>query len=261
MGFFRFTVLASGSRGNVSLIQTDRGAVLIDAGLNGRQLEARLQAVGVSMAEIQAVVVTHEHSDHTAGLPVLLKKSPARVLANRMTWEQLGLGDGSRWQDWSTGSKCAWLDLELESFPVSHDACEPVGVRIQWGGRALAVATDLGFATQLVVQRIRGCEVLLLETNHDPALLQADTKRPWSVKQRIANRHGHLSNAAAAELLGQVAGPELKHVFLGHLSEDCNRPELAEQVIAAKLAEMGLAEVRIHRTFPEKISATAEWTL
>jgi len=259
MGSYRFTVLASGSRGNVSLLQTSQGNLLIDAGLNGRQLEARLGALGLGWQDIHAVVVTHEHSDHTAGLPALLKKSRARIMANRATWEQLGLADDSRWQEWPTGTCCTILDLDMESYPIPHDACEPVGVLVRAGDRRLAVATDLGYATQVVVQRMKGCEVLLLEANHDPALLQADTKRPWSVKQRIANRHGHLSNAAAADLLGQVAGPELRHIFLGHLSEDCNRPELAEQVIAGKLAEIGLTGVIIHHTHPEKISATAVW--
>ncbi|MDX6765508.1 MAG: MBL fold metallo-hydrolase [Candidatus Methylacidiphilales bacterium] len=257
MGSYTFTVLASGSRGNVAILRTPLGSVLIDAGLNGRQLEARLREVGADWGEIRAVVLTHEHSDHIAGLPALLKRTGAEILANRATWDSLGLNGEGRWREWPTGSTVGVLSgVEMDSFPVPHDAAEPVGLVVRAAGTVVGVATDLGFATPVVVERLRGCGVLLLEANHDPAMLQADTKRPWAVKQRIANRHGHLSNGAAAELLARVAGPELRHVFLGHLSEDCNRPELAEQIIAETLVQLGRSAVQVHRTHPERVSAT-----
>lgn len=256
---FSFTVLSSGSRGNVSLLRTPSVRLLIDAGLNGRQLQARLEVLGVALEEIDAVVLTHEHGDHTAGLPALLKTRRCRIYSNLRTWQETGLAGGDRWEEWATGDTCRIGDVELRSFPVPHDAGEPVGLRLAAGGRELAVVTDLGFAPRAVVEAVRGCAVLALEANYDPELLRADVKRPWPVKQRIANRHGHLSNAAAAALAAEVASERLGDVFLCHLSEDCNRPELAEAAVGAALREKGWEAVRLHRTGFESVSATVAW--
>jgi phosphoribosyl 1,2-cyclic phosphodiesterase len=256
---FKFTVLASGSRGNAALLQSPELNLLIDAGLNGRQLESRLAAVGLGLKDIGAVVLTHEHGDHTAGLPVLLSRGGCRIVANHGTWSELQLEAGERWTELHSHETLRLADLTLESFAIPHDAIEPVGLRIRAGDRLLGVVTDLGFSTQLVVERVRGCDILLLETNYDTALLQADLKRPWPVKQRISGRHGHLSNDAAAALLAQVATPALREVFLAHLSEDCNRPELAEEVIRRQLEALGLSSVRVHCTGYATQSATVEW--
>jgi len=256
---YAFTVLASGSKGNASLLRGPEGCLLIDAGLNGKQLEARLAVLGLDWNSIDAVVLTHEHGDHCAGVPALVRNGRCAFLANRGTWEALGIDAGGRWQEWATGSAARWAGFSMDSFPVPHDAAEPVGVRIEAGGRTLAVVTDLGFTPQAVVQRVRGCGLLVLEANYDAELLRLDTKRPWPVKQRIANRHGHLSNEAAAELLGQVATEALGDVFLAHLSEDCNRAELAEAAVRGRLEVMGLGGVRIHRTSFAEVSATVRW--
>lgn len=256
---YAFTVLASGSKGNAALLRSPEGNVLIDAGLNGRQLQARLAEVGLDWGAIDAVVLTHEHGDHCAGVPALIRHGRCVFLANQGTWQALGAEAGSRWTAWEHGVVAELAGVRLISFPVPHDAADPAGLLIEAGGRRVAVVTDLGFATQAVVERVRGCGLLVLETNYDPGMLRQDVKRPWAVKQRIANRHGHLSNEAAAELLGQVATEALGDVFLAHLSEDCNRAELAEEAVRGRLEAMGLAGVRVHRTSFETVSATVSW--
>lgn len=256
---YEFTVLASGSKGNASLLRAPGGNLLIDAGLNGKQLEARLASVGLGLDSIDAVVLTHEHGDHCAGVPALLRHGRCEFLANRGTWQALGVEAGGRWREWASGTTVEAAGLVLRSFPVPHDAAEPVGVTIEAGARQVAVVTDLGFSPQLVIERVKGCGLLVLEANYDAELLRLDPKRPWAVKQRIANRHGHLSNEAAAALLAQVATPALGDVFLAHLSEDCNRAELAEAAVRGCLEGMGLGGVRVHRTSFLEASAAVVW--
>lgn len=257
---YAFTVLASGSRGNCCLLRGPQGAVLIDAGINGRQLESRLAELGLGLEAIDAVVLTHEHGDHCAGVPALLRRGKCVFYANSATWRAVEADAGERWSAWERGTVLELAGMRFDSFPVPHDAADPIGLVIEAGAQRLGVVTDLGYATQVVVDRLRGCSLLVLETNYDPDLLRADVKRPWSVKQRIANRHGHLSNQAAADLLERAADQALRHLVLFHLSEDCNRPELAEEVMRARLERMGLNGVRIHRTCYERISETIGWS-
>jgi phosphoribosyl 1,2-cyclic phosphodiesterase len=147
-----------------------------------------------------------------------------------------------------TGSTFSIGDLEVETFSVPHDAADPVGFLIHTGAGNIGFLTDLGYATRLIIQRVRTCNVLLLETNHDLKLLQDDTHRPWCVKQRILSRHGHLSNDAAAEVAEQVMSADLVHLYLGHLSNDCNRPDLARDTVAQRLDRIGARHVRIEAT-------------
>lgn len=256
---YSFAVLASGSKGNAALLRGPAGNLLIDAGLNGKQLQARLACTGLDWDAINGVVLTHEHGDHCAGVPALLKHSRCEFFCNRLTWEELGLDAGPRWREWACGSTIEALGMKFRSFLVPHDAVEPVGMVIQAGSRRVAVVTDLGFSPQSVIEQVRGCELLVLEANHDLHLLRTETKRPPAVKQRIANRHGHLSNEAAAALLSQVATPALQDVFLAHLSEDCNRVDLAEAAARDCLDSLGLTGVRLHRTYAHEVSVTVNW--
>ncbi|MFQ3671862.1 MAG: MBL fold metallo-hydrolase, partial [Verrucomicrobiia bacterium] len=155
---------------------------------------------------------------------------------------------GVDWRMFQTGSEFSVGDLGVEAFSVPHDAYDPVGFVVHGGGRTAGFLTDLGYATHAAVERVRRAEVLVLEANHDLDLLRADVKRPWAVKQRILARHGHLSNEAAAQVAGEVVTERLLHLFLGHLSADCNRPELAEACVGARLAEVGASHVQLHRT-------------
>lgn len=232
------TILGSGSAGNCTLIETERTAILVDAGLSGRQITHRLESLGRQLAEIDAILLTHEHTDHTRGLGALCKRRPIPVFANRLTAEALTSEQGQKisWRLFSTGQRFEVGDFTVESFPVPHDACEPVGFAIRSAdGIGVGVLTDLGHATKLVVERMRAMDVLVLESNHDMRLLQEDTARPWALKQRIMSRHGHLSNDAAATLAGEVCSERLRHVLLAHLSRDCNRPEIAMRAVSQKL--------------------------
>ena len=260
----RITILGSGSAGNCTLIETDSTKLLVDAGLSGRQIAQRLALISRNLEQISGVVLTHEHSDHTRGLGVLCKTRPLPVYANRLTAEAVTTDPEEKdrvrisWRLFSTGGSFEVGDLLVESFSVPHDAYDPVGyvVRHPASGISIGVLTDLGHATKLVTERMRSMDVLVVEANHDLKLLQEDAVRPWSLKQRIMSRHGHLSNDAAATLAGEVASDKLRHVFLAHLSQDCNRPELAQQTVTTKLQQIGARHVAVEVASQVKPTAT-----
>lgn len=247
----RVTILGSGSAGNCTLVETETTRILVDAGLSGRQIAQRLEPLSRTIDQLTAIILTHEHSDHTRALGVLCKSRPLPVYANRLTAEAVQADpewkDKARisWRLFSTGHPFEVGDLTVETFSVPHDAYDPVGFVIRHGSHALGVLTDLGHVTKLVTERCRAMDALVLESNHDVKLLQEDTVRPWVTKQRIMSRHGHLSNDAAATLACEVASDKLRHVFLAHLSRDCNRPELAQRVVGDKLRKLGAHHVAV----------------
>ncbi len=250
-------VLASGSSGNCIYAGTASTHILIDAGMSGRETVNRLEQIGVRLAEIAAVCLTHEHSDHTAGLGVLHGRHGIALYANAGTIEAVRKDAklrGLAWHVFSTGSSFPIGDLTLEPFAVCHDAYDPVGFVVSAGPVRVGVVTDIGVSTHLVRERLKHCRALIIESNHDARLL-ADARRPWPLKQRIAGRQGHLSNQHAAELIAASAGPDLSHVFLSHLSVDCNRPELAMETAQTELLRQGQAHVRVQLTFPDRVSA------
>jgi len=258
------TILGSGSAGNCTLIETDTTRLLVDAGLSGRQIATRLALIGRNLEQITGVILTHEHSDHTRGLGALCKTRPIAVYANRLTAEAVAADpewqDRTRisWRLFATGSSFDIGDLLVESFSVPHDASDPVGfvVRHTRSGISVGVLTDLGHVTKLVTERVRTMDALVLEANHDLKLLQEDTARPWATKQRIMSRHGHLSNDAAATLACEIASDKLRHVFLAHLSRDCNRPELAQQTVGDKLRQIGARHIVLAVASQDKPTAT-----
>ena len=244
----RFTILGSSSSGNCSLLATQHCKILIDAGYSGKRLCNLLNSVGESIHQIDAVFLTHEHSDHASGIRGLCRFKHLEVFANRSTARavQSKLKNRPNWKLFQTGSTFAYRDLEITSFSIPHDAYDPVGfVFTSANGassqaqtdaspvnRSLAWVTDLGYVSQLVKERIRKVDVLVLEANHDTGMLARDTRRPWAVKQRISGRHGHLSNQAARELLDTLEDPQWQHVFLAHLSKDCNSVEKVSQDVS-----------------------------
>jgi phosphoribosyl 1,2-cyclic phosphodiesterase len=261
----RFTVLASGSSGNCAYLETtsDTGStrLLIDAGVSGRRIDQALAALGRSLEQVEAVFLTHEHSDHTVGLAVAAKKRGIPVWCNPKTADFLrpSLPGYDGWRLFETGETLSFGDLRIETFPISHDAYDPVGYIFHHDHGSVGFLTDLGHATKLVIERVRRARALVLEANYDLALLHADTKRPWAVKQRILSRHGHLSNEAAAELAAQIAGECLEDLYLGHLSADCNHPDVAARVVGDKLREAGHGHVRLHPLSPDTAAATLCW--
>jgi phosphoribosyl 1,2-cyclic phosphodiesterase len=246
---FEVITLASGSEGNATLLRNESTAFLVDAGLSARQLEARLAAMGSSIERLSGILLTHEHGDHTSALKVLLTRHQKLPLfCNPLTARALreaGLVH-EEWKLFETGSEFSLGSFAIRAFSVPHDAADPVGFRISSNGSCFGVLTDLGYATRLVFEMLRGIRALLIETNHDEELLHNDSRRPWSVKQRILSRHGHLSNSAAARVLSELEAP-LERIILGHLSRDCNSPKLALDSAARALALTGCgARASIH---------------
>ena len=232
------TVLRSGSSGNCSLVEFGATRILVDAGLSARRMAGLLAEVGVEPSALSGILVTHEHDDHASGLGVWSSRYGTPVYANGLTAEAI-LFHAKResripFRKFQTGSPFDLGGIEVRSFPIPHDAAEPVGFVLSAGGAAVGFLTDLGYATGLVRQRAREVDTLVIESNHDERLLMNDMK-PWSVRQRISSRHGHLSNDAASEVLAELAGGRLRRAVLGHLSRDLNTPEIALRTARKRL--------------------------
>jgi phosphoribosyl 1,2-cyclic phosphodiesterase len=249
-------VIGSGSSGNCTYLCGGGIAVLVDVGLSGRETSRRLEAIGVEPGTIHAVCLTHEHDDHCTALRAIGKQAPLGLFANSGTREAItrgGKGNDLDWKVFTTGLPFRIGELRFDPFSVPHDAYDPVGFVVGDGRVRVGLATDIGMATGAVRERLRGCAAIVLEANHDEQLLR-DADRPWALKQRIAGRQGHLSNRQAGELLAEVAGPDLKAVFLAHLSAECNRPDLAVKTVAEVLAKAGRGDVSVKLTYPDRPS-------
>lgn len=246
----RLTILGSGSAGNCAYVETDETRILIDAGLSGRQIRKRLATIGRAPENLSGILITHEHSDHIQGLGLLAQRLNVPVYCNRDTGEALQRQFDTRFNCrlFSTGSKFELGDILVETFTVPHDAQDPVGFLLHTSSGRIGILTDLGHATKLAIERVRTANVLLLETNHDVKMLQDCPHRPWSLKQRILSRHGHLSNEAAADAMEQFVSADLRHLYLGHLSRECNKPELAHTVMQERLGRIGAGHVNLHST-------------
>lgn len=216
--------------------------MLVDAGFSVRKLAQLLTAMGESLGKIDAIFLTHEHGDHAAAIEGLARFPQIQVFANSSTARtlQLQLEHRPAWQIFETGSRFRFRDLEVHSFSVPHDAQEPVGFRFTHGfvddlfspQRSLTWLTDLGHVPSHVHEHVHQSHVVVVESNHCSEMLKADTKRPWSVKQRIGGRHGHLSNQSACELLRSTVSARWQHVFLTHLSRDCNSLDAVQKTFA-----------------------------
>ena len=254
-------MLGSGSAGNSALVATDHCRILVDGGLSARQIVVRLEQCGITPGQLDGVLLTHEHGDHVCGLEVLCRKFHVPIYCNRLTAEAIrcfahaGLAEHRNWRLFQTGADFSICDIHVQTFSVPHDAVDPVGYAFHSGESALGFITDLGYATKMVVERLRKVHTLVIETNHDEKMLQDDPHRPWPVKQRIQSRHGHLSNTAAATVIEQLLNGKLERVVLGHLSRDCNTPELAAGAIRALLAQRGRTEIEVHCAVQGAISA------
>ena len=251
-------MLGSGSAGNSALVATDHCRILVDGGLSARQLMLRLAECEVAPEQLDGVLLTHEHTDHICGLEVLCRKFDVPIYCNRLTAEALrcnGLLDRHRnWRIFATSSEFSICDITVQTFPVPHDAVDPLGFAFYAGSGGLGFITDLGYATKMIVERLREVQTLVIETNHDEKLLQNDSHRPWPVKQRIQSRHGHLSNTAAANVIGELLSGKIERVVLGHLSRDCNTPELALGAVRASLPRSGKIGLELYCATQSQIS-------
>jgi phosphoribosyl 1,2-cyclic phosphodiesterase len=237
-------VLASGSSGNAALLATENTRILLDAGLSMRELAKRLAAVGEELARIDAILVTHEHTDHVAGLPVLARNKNVRasIYLTRLTVPSIDWGEGAapRLMPFQAGAAFRVGDVTVQSFSVPHDAVDPVCFCFEARGVRIGVVTDLGYIPESVKFHVRCTNLLLLEANHDPDMLKVGPY-PWSVKQRIMSRVGHLSNLGMSDFLADGLDGSATHVVLGHLSEQNNHPEIARMFATEALERRGLA--------------------
>lgn len=250
-----FTILGSGSGGNCAYLEAGETRLLIDAGFSARQIRDRLASIGRAPEGLNGVLITHEHGDHIQGLGTLCGKLGIPIFTNRLTREaiQRQFQQSLEFQIFETGAAFTVGEVEIQTFSVPHDAMDPVGFLLNTTAGSLGFLTDLGHATKLILERVRPAQVLVLEANHDLKLLQEDTRRPWSTKQRILSRHGHLSNDAAAEVAADLAGRGvLQRIYLGHLSRDCNRPELAQRIVHARLQGIGAGHIALEKTSQEQ---------
>jgi phosphoribosyl 1,2-cyclic phosphodiesterase len=223
----RLCLLASGSKGNCLFLETDSCRLLIDAGLSGREAIARLASIGVAAESLDGILITHEHTDHIKGVGVLARRLKIPVLAASRTHAAARHIFGKiDLLEFDPGTPFAFKGVQIDPFSITHDACDPVGFRIEGEEGAIGFATDLGIATRLTQDKLKECRALVLEFNHDEQMLQ-DGPYPWHLKQRIRSRHGHLSNSEGAGLLEELLHAGLQGVFLSHLSEVNNDPALA----------------------------------
>jgi phosphoribosyl 1,2-cyclic phosphodiesterase len=237
----RVTILGSGSSGNAILVESRHTRLLIDAGFSGRDLERRLATVEVAPESIDALLITHDHSDHTMGMGILARRwgiplyltDPTRAACARL------LNGTETVHSYRSSEPLAVGDLRVDPFLTVHDAVDPVAVTVteSESGQKMGIATDLGRPTAAVRHALQGCDLLILESNHDEILLR-ESPYPWSVKARIASSHGHLSNRAAAELAADLAHPTLAGVVLAHLSGNANDPHIAEDTVGHALERL-----------------------
>jgi phosphoribosyl 1,2-cyclic phosphodiesterase len=245
----KLTILGSGSSGNCAYLETAETRILVDAGFSLRQIRQRLATIGRAPEGLSGVLITHEHADHITGLTALCARLNVPVYCNRETKQE------AEWQlktqldcrIFATGSSFEVGDVLVDTFSIPHDAADPVGFLLRTPAGNIGFLTDLGHATKLALERVRAANVLLLESNHDLKMLQ-DSGRPWSLKQRIAGRHGHLSNTDAADAAEEIMSSDLHHLYLGHLSRECNRPELAHSVICERMEKIRAGHVTVELT-------------
>ena len=264
----KFTILGSGSAGNCAYVETGEARILVDAGFSPLQIRKRLATLGKTPENLSAILVTHEHSDHIAGILGLADKFQIPVFCNRGTqdgtlWAMKAKWDSKKkptfagadgtahlkakidWRLFETGASFEIGDVGIETFSIPHDAQDPVGFILRTTAGTIGFATDLGHVTKLVLERIRAANVLVLESNHDVKMLQDCPRRSWALKQRILGRHGHISNVAAAETVAQIMSAGLRRLYLAHLSRECNTPALAEHVMAEQLHHIGAKHVQL----------------
>jgi len=193
-----------------------------------RETRSRLGLIGVGLEDIDAIVVSHEHIDHVRGVGPISRAFGTPVYMSSPTLRSAAglIGEGVDIREFESGSVFSIGGMYIEPFSTSHDAADPVGFTVQAGGRKLGIATDLGYASHLVIERLKGCGMLVIESNHDPVMLK-NGPYPWNVKQRVSGRDGHLSNSDAARLVSELLHPGLERVLLAHMSQTNNLPELA----------------------------------
>lgn len=257
----RVVNLSSGSEGNLTYVESASAKILIDAGLSCKEIELRLSLLNVKGSEIDAILVTHEHSDHIKGIDVFASKFKTKVCCHVDGWAALSkkLFKVPTCQKFSfTGAPFQFKDITITAFKLPHDSSCCVGFNLQSEGKKVSVLTDLGVATEATLENVYGSQLVYLEANHDIQMLQNNIHYPASLKQRILSNHGHLSNVASAQAIIKLAKRGTKQVVLSHLSKENNNPVLAFETIKAILEREGIVlgqglNIDVASTMPGKI--------
>jgi phosphoribosyl 1,2-cyclic phosphodiesterase len=257
-----YAALASGSKGNCHALSDGERTLLIDAGISLKQIRQRLEGLDFNPGEVQGLALTHEHSDHIGALGVILRRTEWAILATADTRKAAEKAQdvqipNHRWVELEPGHPLDWQGWRVLPFALPHDAADPVAYRVELGGFACAVVTDLGHPTALVADHLQELDLLVLEANHDVDMLR-EGDYPPQLKARILSRVGHLSNASMAELLARVCSPRLKRLVLAHLSESNNHPDLARFAAEEVLRGTAVALHLAHQREPLSLPAASE---
>ncbi len=231
-------VLASGSRGNSIYISDGETSILVDAGLSGKEIERRMKIRGIAPESIDAVLISHDHTDHVLGAGIMSRRYKIPVYMNQKTHfaAEKRIGKLNALKLFDCGESFMIGSLKIHPFSISHDAADPSGFTVEVNNKKIGIATDLGIANLIVKQYLQDSNLLILEANHDPVMLLDNENYPWVLKQRVKSRKGHLSNEEAGELLAEIVHKDLDHIVLAHLSQDNNSPQKAFDVIQPVIA-------------------------
>jgi phosphoribosyl 1,2-cyclic phosphodiesterase len=237
-------LLASGSSGNSTYIETGHARVLVDAGLSCKTITSRLESIRKHPKQLDGIIVTHEHTDHIRGIGTLSRryKIPVYMVKETHVIAQEKIGTVSQHHSIMPGEPFWIKDMWIEPFSIPHDAVNPIGIVARLNNCKLGITTDLGYPSNLVREKLKDCNMLVLESNHNVKML-LEGSYPWYLKQRIMSKTGHLSNDDSVNLLKKIVHPDLQHLFLAHLSEQNNRPELVQDLFRGTLEDMHYSHV------------------
>ncbi|HFU4025556.1 TPA: MBL fold metallo-hydrolase [Streptococcus suis] len=254
---FQYSILASGSSGNCFYLETPKKKILVDAGLSGKKITSLLAEIDRKPEDIDAILVTHEHSDHIHGIGVLARKYGMDIYANELTWQamdsKLGKIDVAQKHIFELGATKTFGDLDIESFGVSHDAASPQFYRFMKDDKSFVMLTDTGYVSDRMVGIVENADAYLIESNHDVEILRAGSYS-WNLKQRILSDKGHLCNEDGADAMIRSLGNRTKKIYLGHLSKENNIKELAHMTMVNQLAQADLAvgtDFQVYDTSPD----------
>lgn len=241
----KFCSLYSGSSGNCLFVSHGDTTLLVDCGVSGKKVEQAMMDIDALPAQLSGILITHEHRDHIHGAGVMARRYHLPIYANEGTWQamidDLGKLKDSNIRLFETGKAFHIGDLEINSFPISHDAAEPVGFTIDCGSRTVGIATDTGIMTDTILNNLKEKDLVVLESNHDRGMLETGPY-PYPLKRRIAGDHGHLANDTAGENAVKLAESGVKNIVLAHLSHENNLPLLAYQTSLAAFEGAGVSE-------------------